>query len=143
MVAGPTGNGSAAPVKIPFKRLVAYSTLQLPLAMTALPIVLNVSKFYGEVIQFSLYTMGLIFIFTRLVDAVQDPLIGLISDRFTRRGPKGRLAFVAMMLPVLCAGFYMLFVPPASIVSSQVWIATWLMASLLLVHIGYSGVSIR
>jgi GPH family glycoside/pentoside/hexuronide:cation symporter len=144
VVAGPTGNGSAAPVKIkvPFDRLIAYSTLQLPLAMTALPVVLNVSHFYGEVIQFSLYTMGLIFIFARVVDAIQDPLIGLISDRFTRRGPKGRLAFVAMMLPVLCAGFYMLFVPPGSIYGNQTYVGLWLTASLLLVHIGYSGVSI-
>ena len=110
--------------------------------MTALPIVLNVSKFYGEVIQFSLYAMGLIFIFARVIDAVQDPLIGLISDRFTRRGPRGRLAFVALTLPLLCAGFYMLFVPPESIVGNQLWTGLWLTASLLLVHIGYSGVSI-
>ncbi len=142
MVASPNGSGSAAPVKVSFKRLIAYSTLQLPLAMTALPVVLNVSKFYGEVIQFSLYTMGLIFIFARVVDAVQDPLIGLISDRFTRRGPRGRLIFVGLMLPLLCAGFYMLFVPPPSVVASQLWTGVWLTVSLLLVHIGYSGVSI-
>jgi GPH family glycoside/pentoside/hexuronide:cation symporter len=142
VIAGPNGSGSTVPAKIPFNRLVAYSTLQLPLAMTALPIVLNVSKFYGEVIQFSLYTMGLIFIFTRMVDAIQDPLIGLISDRFTRRGPRGRLIFVALTLPLLCAGFYMLFVPPASIVGNQLYTGLWLTASLLLVHIGYSGVSI-
>jgi glycoside/pentoside/hexuronide:cation symporter, GPH family len=140
--AGQSGGSSFAPAKIPFNRLVAYSTLQLPLAMTALPIVLNVSKFYGEVIQFSLYAMGLIFIFTRLVDAVQDPLIGLISDRFTRRGPRGRLTFVTLMLPLLCAGFYMLFVPPASIIGNQLYTGLWLTASLLLVHLGYSGVSI-
>jgi GPH family glycoside/pentoside/hexuronide:cation symporter len=142
VVAGPTGNGSAVPVKVSFKRLIAYSTLQLPLAMTALPVVLNVSKFYGETVQLSLYTMGLIFIFARLVDAIQDPLIGLISDRFTRRGPRGRLTFVAMMLPLLCGGFYMLFVPPAAAMGSQALISAWLMVSLLLVHIGYSGVSI-
>ena len=142
MSAGPSGGGSGAPVKIPFNRLIAYSTLQLPLAMTALPIVLNVSKFYGEVIQFSLYTMGLIFIFTRMVDAIQDPLIGLISDRFTRRGPRGRLIFVALMLPLLCGGFYMLFVPPAGIVGQQFYTGLWLTLSLLLVHLGYSGVSI-
>ncbi len=142
MVAGSTGNGSAVPVKVTFKRLIAYSTLQLPLAMTALPVVLNVSKFYGETVQLSLYTMGLIFIFARVVDAIQDPLIGLISDRFTRRGPRGRLAFVAMMLPLLCGGFYMLFVPPSVVYGSQGLISAWLMVSLLLVHIGYSGVSI-
>jgi Na+/melibiose symporter-like transporter len=122
--------------------LIAYSTLQLPLAMTALPVVLNVSKFYGETVQLSLYTMGLIFIFARLVDAIQDPLIGLISDRFTRRGPRGRLTFVAMMVPLLCGGFYMLFVPPAAVYGSQGLISAWLMVSLLLVHVGYSGVSI-
>jgi glycoside/pentoside/hexuronide:cation symporter, GPH family len=142
VVAGSTGSGSAAPVKVSFNRLIAYSTLQLPLAMTALPVVLNVSKFYGETVQLSLYTMGLIFIFARVVDAIQDPLIGLISDRFTRRGPRGRLAFVAMMLPLLCGGFYMLFVPPAVVYGSQALISAWLMVSLLLVHIGYSGVSI-
>jgi GPH family glycoside/pentoside/hexuronide:cation symporter len=142
VLAGQTGNGSAAPVKIPLRRLVAYSTLQLPLAMTALPVVLNVSKFYGETVQLSLYFMGLIFIFARVVDAVQDPLIGMISDHFTSRGPRGRLTFVAMMLPVLCAGFYMLFVPPAFVFGHQGYIATWLMGALLLVHVGYSGVSI-
>ena len=142
MLAGPIGGGGAAPVKISFDRLVAYSTLQLPLAMTALPVVLNVSHFYGEIVKLSLYTMALIFIFARVVDAIQDPLIGLISDRFTRRGPRGRLVFVAMMLPLLYAGFYMLFVPPDSIYGNQAYTAVWLTVSLLMVHVGYSGVSI-
>jgi GPH family glycoside/pentoside/hexuronide:cation symporter len=96
------------PVKVKFDRLIAYSTLQLPLAMAALPVVLNVSHFYGEVLKLSLQIMGPIFIFARVVDAIQDPVIGLISDRFTRRGKRGRLAFVALMIPVLAAGFYML-----------------------------------
>jgi hypothetical protein len=38
--AGPTGHESGVPVKIKFDRLIAYSTLQLPLAMAALPVVL-------------------------------------------------------------------------------------------------------
>jgi Na+/melibiose symporter-like transporter len=110
--AGPIRHGSAAPVKIKFDRLVAYSTLQLPLAMAALPVVLNVSYFYGEVLKLSLQIMGPIFIFCRIVDAIQDPVIGLISDRFTRRGPRGRLLFVALTVPLLVGGFYMLFDPP-------------------------------
>ena len=103
---GTSGNGTAASIKIPFNRLIAYATLQLPLAMAALPVVLNVSHFYGEVLKFSLQIMGPIFIFARIVDAVQDPVIGLISDRFTRRGPRGRLTFVALMTPVLAGGFF-------------------------------------
>ena len=68
--AGSSGHVAAAPVKIKFGRLVAYSTLQLPLAMAALPVVLNVSFFYGEVLKVSLAVMGPIFIFARVVDAM-------------------------------------------------------------------------
>ncbi|MDI1287508.1 MAG: MFS transporter [Reyranella sp.] len=142
MDAGSTGHGTAAPVKVKFDRLVAYSTLQLPLAMAALPVVLNVSHFYGEVIKLSFGIMGAIFIFARIVDAIQDPVIGLISDRFTRYGRRGRLAFVAMMTPFLGGGFYMLFDPPDSILGDHNLMAGWLLAALLLVHLGYSGVSI-
>jgi GPH family glycoside/pentoside/hexuronide:cation symporter len=133
--------GSAA-VKLRFGQLIAYSTLQLPLAMAALPVVLNVSKFYGEVLKVPLGIMGAIFIIARVIDAIQDPVIGLISDRFTRRGPKGRLTFVALMTPFLMGGFYMLFDPPDALLGNPTWMAVWLMLALLLVHLGYSGVSI-
>jgi Na+/melibiose symporter-like transporter len=139
---GTSGNGTAASAKIPFNRLVAYATLQLPLAMAALPVVLNVSHFYGEVLKFSLQIMGPIFIIARVVDAIQDPVIGLISDRFTRRGSRGRLLFVGLMMPLLAGGFYMLFDPPDGWFGNQTLMAIWLMAALLLVHLGYSGVSI-
>ncbi|SKA22347.1 Na+/melibiose symporter [Enhydrobacter aerosaccus] len=142
MHAGPTGTGTAGSAKIKFERLVAYSTLQLPLAMAALPVVLNVSHFYGELLKVPLELMGAIFIFARIVDAVQDPVIGLISDRFTHRGPRGRLTFVALMIPVLAAGFLMLFAPPQAWHERQTVMAIWLIAALLLVHLGYSGVSI-
>jgi GPH family glycoside/pentoside/hexuronide:cation symporter len=134
--------GTAASSRVGFGRLVSYSTLQLPLAMAALPVVLNVSHFYGELLQVPLKLMGALFICARLVDAIQDPLIGLISDRFTHRGPRGRLAFVGMMVPVLGLGFYMLFAPPTSWLPSTTAMAAWLMISLLVVHFGYSGVSI-
>jgi glycoside/pentoside/hexuronide:cation symporter, GPH family len=139
---GSSGHGTAASNKIKFNRLVAYSTLQLPLAMAALPVVLNVSHFYGEVLKLSLAIMGPIFIVARVVDAIQDPVIGLISDRFTHRGRRGRLAFVGLMTPVLAGGFFMLFDPPDAWLGNQTLMAVWLMAALLLVHFGYSGVSI-
>ena len=110
--------------------------------MAALPVVLNVSHFYGEVLKLSLSVMGTLFIIARVVDAIQDPVIGLISDRFTRYGRRGRLAFVGLMTPFLAGGFYMLFDPPDAWFGNQTLMAAWLMAALLLVHLGYSGVSI-
>lgn len=136
------GTGLAASVKLRFDRLVAYSTNQLPLNMAALPVVLNVSHFYGEVLKVPLGIMGLIFIATRVIDAIQDPVIGLLSDRFTHRGPRGRLTFVALMLPLMIGGFYMLFHPPQSIYSQPGLLATWLFLALFVVHLGYAGVSI-
>ena len=132
----------AASVRLRFDRLVAYSTNQLPLNMAALPVVLNVSHFYGEVLKVPLGIMGLIFIATRVIDAIQDPVIGLMSDRFTHRGPRGRLTFVALMLPLLIGGFYMLFHPPEGLFTQPGLLATWLFVALFVVHLGYAGVSI-
>ncbi|TAJ36583.1 MAG: MFS transporter [Reyranella sp.] len=136
------GLGSAASVRLSFDRLVAYSTNQLPLNMAALPVVLNVSHFYGEVLKVPLGIMGLIFIATRVIDAIQDPVIGLISDKFTHRGPRGRITFVALMLPLMIGGFYMLFHPPEALLANSVLLATWLFVALFVVHLGYAGVSI-
>jgi glycoside/pentoside/hexuronide:cation symporter, GPH family len=137
-----TRTGTAASIRLSFHRLVAYSTNQLPLNMAALPVVLNVSHFYGEVLKVPLGIMGLIFIATRVIDAIQDPVIGLISDRFTHRGPRGRLTFVALMLPLLIGGFYMLFHPPEALFTEPTLLASWLFVALFVVHLGYAGVSI-
>ena len=67
---------------------------------------------------------------------------GLLSDRFTQRGRRGRLLFVGLMVPILIGGFYMVFDPPDSWFGNQPLMAVWLTAALLLVHFGYSGVSI-
>jgi len=128
--------------RLTFGRLIAYSTNQLPLNMAALPVVLNVSHFYGEVLKVPLGIMGLIFIAARVIDAIQDPVIGLISDKFTHRGPRGRLTFVALMLPLLIGGFYLLFHPPEAVFAQPTLLAIWLFMALFVVHLGYAGVSI-
>jgi Na+/melibiose symporter-like transporter len=135
-------------VHVPFARLVAYSALQLPLAMAALPVVLNVTQYYGEILKLSLSVMGPILIASRVIDALQDPVLGYFSDRLTHIR-HGRLILVASMVPLLMAGFFMLFDPPAifhpgadGINPHPVMLGYWLFLALVLVHLGYSGVSI-
>ncbi|HEX2886288.1 MFS transporter [Vineibacter terrae] len=141
MQSPPTGvPTSARQVKIPFGRLVAYSTLQLPLAMAALPVVLNVPKFYGETLGLSLASLGLFLLVTRVIDALQDPVIGFVSDRMTVRR-NGRLLFVAAMLPLLIGGFAALFFPPVDALG-KTGLQIWLLVALVIVHLGYSGTSI-
>jgi glycoside/pentoside/hexuronide:cation symporter, GPH family len=135
-------------VHIPFARLSAYAALQLPLSMAALPVVLNVAHYYGEVLKLSLALIGPILIISRIIDAIQDPVLGFISDRLTQR-KNGRLMLVAAMLPLMILGFFMLFDPPAMFHPAAggaspdpTLLSIWLFASLLLVHLGYAGVSI-
>lgn len=128
-------------VKLPFKRLVAYATLQLPLNMAALPVVLNVPKFYGDALGLSFAALGTYLLITRVIDALQDPLIGYVSDRMTRR-PRGRLLFVLMCMPLLIGGFVMLFDPPSKASLGTTGLTIWLLAALIIVHLGYAGVSI-
>lgn len=130
----------ARQVKIPFGRLIAYSTLQLPLAMAALPVVLNVPKFYGETLGLSLASLGLFLLITRVIDALQDPVIGFLSDRMTVRR-NGRLLLVMLMLPLLIGGFAALFYPPTALLG-KTGLQVWLLVALVFVHLGYSGTSI-
>lgn len=144
----PAPDTSGTRVRIDFGRLVAYSSLQLPLAMAALPVVLNVTHYYGEVLKLSLALIGPILIVSRVIDAVQDPILGYLSDRLTRVR-NGRLKLVAAMIPLLMAGFFMLFDPPAmfqpgadGINPNPNLLSLWLFVALVLVHLGYAGVSI-
>ena len=116
--------------------------------MAALPVVLNVAHYYGEVLKLSLALIGPILIVSRIIDAVQDPILGYISDRLTHR-KNGRLMLVAAMLPLMIAGFFMLFDPPAMFHpgpdgtnANATLLSVWLFVALILVHLGYAGVSI-
>lgn len=133
-----TDNPTAAPVRLSSWRLGAYSMLQLPLAMAALPIVLNVSHFYGKHFAVNLTLIGVIFLVTRLIDAVQDPLIGYFSDRLTHRR-NGRLWMTICSVPILGAGFFAVFSPPDLTGHAML---LYLLVALIVVHLGYSGVSI-
>jgi glycoside/pentoside/hexuronide:cation symporter, GPH family len=118
--------------------LFAYGSLGLPLSMAALPIYVHVPKFYADVLGMPIAVIGLILLAVRIVDAVQDPLLGYWSDRgFPNFG--GRLFFIAASAPLLALGMVALFHPqwrgplPPGI---------WLAGALVLVYFGYSVASI-
>lgn len=147
-MSSPASQAADTRVRIAFARLVAYSSLQLPLAMAALPVVLNVAHYYGEVLKLSLALIGPILIVSRVIDAIQDPVLGYWSDRLTRVR-NGRLKLVAAMLPLLIGGFFMLFDPPSmfqpgpdGVNPNPTLLSVWLFVALVLVHLGYAGVSI-
>ena len=119
-------------------RLAAYGALGLPLAMAALPIYVHVPKFYADTLGLSLASVGGMLLFSRLFDAVQDPLLGWWSDR--HRAKHGtRWFFIGIGAPLLALGMFGLFNPPASGPATLSW---WLIANLLLVYTAFSVVTV-
>lgn len=111
---------------LPRTRLLAYGGLGLPLAFAALPLYVHLAPLYSGVI--SLSVLGTILLALRFLDAVIDPLIGALFDRF----PHPR-TLVAFSLPVLGLGWIGVFTLPASVP-----VVPWLIGMLTLTTVGYS-----
>ncbi|MFN3716645.1 MAG: MFS transporter [Thiobacillus sp.] len=107
-------------------RSLAYGALGLPLAFAALPLYVHLAPFYAHAIPLTL--LGSILLALRLLDAVVDPFIGALLDRF----PHPR-TLVALSLPLVGAGWLGLFTP------QNAWpAAIWLTVMLTLTTLGYS-----
>ena len=99
-----------------------YGILALPLAVAGLPLYLHAPDFYVTEQQLSLGLIGAILLFVRILDAVQDPLIGLVSDRMSARRP-----FILTGIAGLSVGLLGLFMPPSQ--AGPVWFALWIIVA--------------
>lgn len=88
-------------------QLLQYGLLAFPLAFAGLPIYVHAPNFYATDLGVSLATVGYVLLFLRIFDAVQDPLIGIISDRWHRQ----RRLILLLGMVMLGAGFWVLFHP--------------------------------
>jgi glycoside/pentoside/hexuronide:cation symporter, GPH family len=91
--------------------LFAYALPALPLAALTLPLYVLVPTFYSETLGLSLASIGAALLFVRIFDALNDPLIGIISDRWQPEFGRRRALF-ALSLPVTALAAWMLFWPP-------------------------------
>ncbi len=119
-------------------RLIGYALASIPLTMAALPIYVNVPKFYADVVGLNLAAIGALLLAARAFDAIQDPLLGYWSDR-TRDTRYGRFVWLWIGAPLMAASMVGLFRPPQLSSTAMAW---WLVAMLLLVYTAYSMVQI-
>lgn len=68
--------------KIAFSSLLNYGFLAVPLAFAGFPLYVLAPDFYATKYAIKLSTLGIVLLALRLFDAIQDPLIGIISDRY-------------------------------------------------------------
>lgn len=116
--------------------LAAYAAVALPIAAAALPVHVQVPKFYST-LGLDLAVIGAVLLGVRLLDAVSDPLLGALADRVPRRYG-GHKAMIAGAVPLLAAGLWLLFNPPGP--PSQ--LLPWLITALILAYSGLSAASI-
>ncbi len=95
-------------------RLIAFSSLELPMVAFLTPLVVYIPPFYAGEMGLGLATVGLIFGLTKIWDVVTDPIAGYITDRY---GPtEGRRRFwLLLSLPFMLMGVYQIFLPPDTV----------------------------
>jgi GPH family glycoside/pentoside/hexuronide:cation symporter len=86
-------------------RLPAWSLFAALIAMAGLPIYIHAPKFYVDTYGTSLAAMGLTLAALRLIDVVQDPLLGWLAE--TTRPNRRRTIAIATTL--MAAALYALF----------------------------------
>lgn len=134
--AAPRGRPTETLPKIRRPDLFLYGALAMPLAFAGLPVYLHAPDYYATSYGVSLATLGAVLLGLRIIDAVQDPLIGAFSDAFAARRKTILLAGAFMLL----AGFAGLFSPPA--LSPTGYIA-WFAVNVFICTTGFSILSIN
>jgi GPH family glycoside/pentoside/hexuronide:cation symporter len=115
---------------------VAYGIVALPIAIAGLPIYLQMPQFYAEMTGMSLATLGVALLLARLIDTVQDPIIGSLSDRANARGMP-RVRQMRLALPFFLMGFVALVMPTPEIATA------WLAVSLVILYTSFSILSVN
>nr|WP_286175646.1 MFS transporter [Labrenzia sp. CE80] len=127
---GPDGQG---PQQLRRRDLFSYGLMALPLAFAGLPIYLHAPDFYAGTLGQSLTSLGILLLALRAVDAIQDPLIGSLSDRYHQH----RTLFLVLGVMMLGGGFWMLFHPRLSTPLA------WFAMAVFICTTGFSIVSIN
>ena len=86
-------------------KIALYALPAVPLAALTLPLYSFIPVFYAESLGMSLGALGVTLFLVRLCDAVNDPLIGWLSDRFRPKFGRRRTWFAAS-IPLVMLGVW-------------------------------------
>lgn len=93
---------------------------------------LIIAFFYTDIFGLKPTHMGILFLAARLVDAVTDPLMGLITDRFTSRWGRYRQYFLFLSVPFGLSVFLLFTTPDWSYNAKLIWAyATYILVTLM------------
>lgn len=116
-----------------YSQLIQYGLLAAPVAFAGFPLYVLAPDFYATHQGVSLSVLGLMLLCLRALDAIQDPFIGAISDRF----PQAMRPLMLVSAMLLVVSVYALFNP---IGLNPI---IWFLLSMGLAVIAYSILSIN
>jgi glycoside/pentoside/hexuronide:cation symporter, GPH family len=107
----PAGGPTQASEHVSWRLKLLYGAPNFAGAALAIPIYINMPKFYADVVLVPLGYLAIAIAVSRSFDAISDPLIGWISDRTRTRIGRRRPYLIAG--PPLCGlAFFLLLSPP-------------------------------
>lgn len=118
-----------------FNKSLNYSILALPLSFVGLPIYINVTDYYIRYFQVNIALLAGIILLVRLVDAFQEPLLGLFSD-YLQRKKISHQKIIYFSSIFLAFSFFALFNPPEFL--SKSLILLWIALSMLFTYSFYN-----
>src|SRR5262249_45361487 len=113
----------AAPPRLPLSSIVLYAAPTAGVGFMDVFASLYLMKFSTDVLGIAPATMGVIFLVSRIVGAVSDPIAGFLSDRTRSRLGRRRPWLLGIALP-LAIVFACLWSPPARLAPAK--LALWM-----------------
>jgi len=116
-----------------------YGALGFALAFVALPLYVGLPAHYAAQFGVPLAALGAVLLGARLLDALVDPWIGRLCDRWLNGPPRRVLGLMVAAALLLTGGFIGLFFPA---VREPTALLAWCTGFLLLTYLGYSLLSV-
>lgn len=135
-----SSHGTNGTQKLPFLTKFAFGFGQLGEALFLGLTLAFIPIFYNQAVGLSAELVGVALFIGIFADAISDPLIGSISDRWRSKRFGRRHPFLFVSAPPLALCLYMLFQPPAELIEVAAgstlpeqwplffWMAGWLLA---------------
>ena len=103
-------------------RIYIFGSMGLPLAMISYPLGIWLPRLYASDVGLSLAWIGWVISLAAISDAITDPFMGFLTDRF--RTPWGRRKpWIMFGTPVFCIAVWMLLNPSPDV--TIVYLAVW------------------
>ncbi len=115
--------------------LAAFAAPAIPISALGLPIAVYLPPFYASDMGLGLMLVGTVFMITRFWDVFTDPVLGILSDRFSSRWGRRR-HWIVLSAPILMYCSYKIFMPTPPV--SGLYLLWWM----VMLYVGWTLITI-